>query len=167
MTKKLRQLRLSAGVLANIQTCDEINDFEFVVGDNHYRCPWFVAHFLSPRIAQLRSSDITINEFVVVTKDVKNEFREFLSLGPGCSIAIGNENRPFYSELSTELCNEELSELVEEDIYGEQNCENIFKLLKRRIRCNFDCSRELEFIASHLHEIAVSNLKCFDLSILS
>jgi hypothetical protein len=166
MTKELRQVCLSARGLANIRTPDEINDFEFVVGDAHYRCPWFIAHFLSPRIAQLRSSDITINELIIDTKDPKREFPGLLSLGRGGSITIGNDNRTFYSELSAELLNEELLEFVEESC-AELSCENVLTRLTRRIRFDFDCSHEIDFIASHLHEIDISNVKCIDFSILS
>jgi hypothetical protein len=167
MTKELRQVRLSARALANIRIPDEIHDFEFVVGDAHSRCSWFIAHFLSPGIAALRLSGITINEFTVDTKDAKREFSGFLSIGRGCSITIGNDNQSSYWDLSRELLNSELMELVETESFTELSCENVLKLLEERIHFNIECSREIEFITSHFHEIDVSNLKCFDFSILS
>jgi hypothetical protein len=39
----------------------------FIVGDNVYRCPSFVACFLSPRISRRQMNDPTIREFCIHT----------------------------------------------------------------------------------------------------
>jgi hypothetical protein len=61
-------VKLSARGLANIQEKEEYNDFEFIVGESRYRCPWFIADFLSLRIAQLHLIDNTISSFVIDRK---------------------------------------------------------------------------------------------------
>jgi hypothetical protein len=89
MTSSLA-ISLSSYGLKNIPYRDELDDFEFIVGDARYRCPWFIPDFLSPRIAGLHRADNTICAFVIETKDAKSEFREFLSLGRGGTIKIGS-----------------------------------------------------------------------------
>jgi hypothetical protein len=44
---------ISASGLANIPQSESRNDFEFVVGNARYRCPSFVADFLSPLLCPL------------------------------------------------------------------------------------------------------------------
>jgi hypothetical protein len=87
---------LSARGLSNIRYRDDLNDFEFIVGREHYQCPWFVASFLSGRIAEARSVDDTICEFSVVTKDARNVFSRFLSLGRGAIITVSGDELRFY-----------------------------------------------------------------------
>jgi hypothetical protein len=143
-----------------------LNDFEFIVGEAHYRCPWFVASFLSSRIASVLAIDNTICAFSIATKDPRNEFSQFLSFGRGERITIGHDNFSFYESLSDELLNEELSAVVYEGFMNDVTLDNVFERLERRHRLNFDISWEVKFIASHLYEIAASELKHLDLSIL-
>jgi hypothetical protein len=166
MSTTPRQVALSARGLSHIQYGDDMNDFEFIVGDEHYRCPWFIASFLSSRIAKLRSVDNTICQFLIGTKDQGNEFSRFLSLGQGERVTIGRDTLSFYESLSEELLNEELSIVVSEGFMNDMTCDNVFERLRRRHRLNYDISAEVQFIASHLFELATSELKSFDLSIL-
>jgi hypothetical protein len=80
--------------MRNIAISKVENDFDFVVGDNRYSCPWFVAAFLSTKIAQLHALDPSICEFHLETKDHKQKFEKFLSLGCGLSFVIDDENLP-------------------------------------------------------------------------
>jgi hypothetical protein len=59
------EAKLSANGMRNITISKVENDFDFVVGDHRYSCPWFVAAFLSPKIAQLHALDCSICEFHV------------------------------------------------------------------------------------------------------
>jgi hypothetical protein len=47
--------QLSSTRLANVPIEESRNDFEFIVGDTTYRCPSFIADFLSPRMAALHT----------------------------------------------------------------------------------------------------------------
>jgi hypothetical protein len=169
MTKDQFAVSLSARGLANIQYGEEMNDFEFIVagGESRYRCPWFVADFLSPRIAALHAVDNTIYSYEVMTKDQHNEFEKFLSLGRGKSIIIDSMNREFYESLTEELLNEELQILSCSSNYEELSRDDVLKRLEHRHRMSFECSKEISFIASHFHEINISGLCKFDDTILS
>jgi hypothetical protein len=94
--------------MKNIATSRLENDFTFIVGDLSYSCPWFVAAWRPPKVAQLRSLDPTLREFTIETKDPGNHFEEFLSLGRGCGVAITEANRSFLLAIAFELANEEL-----------------------------------------------------------
>jgi hypothetical protein len=82
--------------------------FTFIVGDIHHNCPWFVADFLSPKIASFHSVDSSIDEFVIKTKDSENKFHEIISLGSGLSVCVNDMNGSFFTSIASELCNWEL-----------------------------------------------------------
>jgi hypothetical protein len=152
-------VRLSARGLANIQEKEEYNDFEFVVGESHYRCPWFIADFLSPRIAQLHSIDNTIGSFVINTKDAKSEFSKFLLLGRGDEIVIDDDNRDFYELLIQEVENAELSAMIFDNGQTEMSVETAIGQLGRHVRFNFDSAKLIELIASHFDDKSVVKLR--------
>jgi hypothetical protein len=62
------EVSLSAKGLANLPHNVYENDFTFGVGDDRYKCPSFVAAFLSPRLCSLQRSDATLHEFAIETK---------------------------------------------------------------------------------------------------
>jgi hypothetical protein len=76
-----KELNITARGLRNLNKSMIKNDFTFIVGDHHYHCPWFLAEFLSHRVSQLGSVDITMNEFVIETQDPETLFESILSLG--------------------------------------------------------------------------------------
>jgi hypothetical protein len=41
-------VNISATGLANLQSREDQDNFQFIVGESHYQCPSFVADFLSP-----------------------------------------------------------------------------------------------------------------------
>jgi hypothetical protein len=117
-----------------------------------------------------------MNEIEVITKDRGKGFGRFSSLGRGRSILINAENRHFYESLSAELLNDELEIRVSEQIDSKLTISNIFERMIHRIQMNlhlhldFIYSREIEFIASHFHEIDIlkqSGIIEVDLSIWS
>jgi hypothetical protein len=158
------QLSLSARGLSSIRYGDALNDFEFIVGDAHYDCPWFVAAFLSHRIANLRSVDNTVCEIQIKTKDPKREFQRFLSLGRGESIKISRDTLEFYESLSEELENEELA-FVACGGLEEITIKNVVGRLRHQRRLHFETWKEVEFITSNFTEIHKSELKGLDESI--
>jgi hypothetical protein len=158
------QLSLSARGLSNIQYGEQLNDFEFIVGDARYRCPWFVAAFLSHRIAKLRSADNTICEIQIETNDTKHEFERFISLGRGESIKFSRDTLEFYTSLSQEPENEELLSVVC-CVPDEITIKNVIPRLRHKRPLHFETSKEIDFIASHFVEVDKSDLKGLDESI--
>jgi hypothetical protein len=88
-SETLRRLSLpvSTKALERVAGVNHEHDFEFIVGDERYGCPSFVAEFLSPRVSLLRSQDITIQEFSVNTEDPNHYFEHLISLRSTSSIA--------------------------------------------------------------------------------
>jgi hypothetical protein len=165
-SKAAIKVKLSANGLANIQTQ---NDFEFIIGESHHRCPSFIADFLSPKLARLHAIDPTINKFVISTSDRHCDFDSFLSLGRGNAISISSSNRDFMVSLSSELENRELSFLIfNSTLKGiEITRENVFQHLSDFSHFDSDFTHEIAFIASHFHEFSKSELSSLSLSILS
>jgi hypothetical protein len=108
MTTIARQLKLSASGMANIAPSKTENDFTFIVGNDSYPCPWFVAAFLSPRIGHLHSIDPTFNELEIETEDPDHQFESIVSIGRGGSIDIIESNSRFLASVASELGNFEL-----------------------------------------------------------
>jgi hypothetical protein len=154
--------------LGNIVRHNPEEDFKFVVGDRRYGCPWFIAAFLSPKISSLLTVDGTLKEFILETVDAQECFGEFLSLGSGCEVAIDDHNQSFMISVSRELCNFELYFSLVNHFEGGPNISNVIERLHIReefgSRSNSDgCSSpEIEFLASHFHEL--SNLVLNSLS---
>jgi hypothetical protein len=153
MATNQRQIALSARGLSNIQYRDDLNDFDFIVGQSHYQCHWFVAAFLSRRICAQLLIDNTICEFLVTTEDPKCEFCQFLSLGRGEMIAVSTSDISFYESLSEELLNDELSSAVSEVTMSDMTSDNVFVMLRRRQNVGFAISNEIEFITTHSEQI--------------
>jgi hypothetical protein len=124
------EAKLSANGMRNIAISRVENDFNFVVGDNRYSCPWFVAAFLSPKIAQLHALDPSICEFYLETKDHKHEFEKFLSLGCLLSFVIDDENLMVMRSIVRELGNCELYGLIVDGLEGDLNVSNVFERLR-------------------------------------
>jgi hypothetical protein len=108
MKRKLDlQVALSAKGLANIPRNIYENDFTFILGEDKYQCPSFIAAFLSPRIVQLQVSDSTLREFVIVTKDPEHYFHNFICLAESCRMTVAHQNSEFFRSIYHELWNED------------------------------------------------------------
>jgi hypothetical protein len=82
------EIALSAKGFRNLPKNIYKNDFTFIVGQNRYHCPSFIASFLSPRICHLQMSDPTLQEFEIETNDETNSFQNVLELCYGSSFRI-------------------------------------------------------------------------------
>jgi hypothetical protein len=71
------EVALSAKALANLSRNVSEHDGLFVVGGDQYRCPSFIAAFLSPRLAELQVSDPTLHDIVIETLDPNHYFQSF------------------------------------------------------------------------------------------
>jgi hypothetical protein len=150
-------LFLTVKGLQGIEKVNHERDFSFVVGDERYPCPSFVAEFLSPRVISLRSEDITLDEFSIETEDPNHQFGRFLSIGLGNDVSFSDDEMPFVRSVCGELWNFELFQKTlkqaEEPIAKEE--------VKARLDflCGVDggCECEIGIVASHFYELSVSD----------
>jgi hypothetical protein len=151
-------LSLSARGLANIPRSESQNDFEFIVGDNHYPCPWYVAAFLSPKLCRNFSVDGTQHSFIVETPDSNDQFCELLSLGRGESIHFTSTNLSFFVSIAREFENTELLFSIKNKIDPELNKSTVIPRLIDRLEFKLPADEEIEFLSSHLYEFSSSSL---------
>jgi hypothetical protein len=111
-------IQLTTNGLRNLPHLEKHNDFDIIVGDIHYHCPWHVACFISPRICQAFGTDGSFSEFHISTKDPNNLFKTILSLASGDSLSITPDNRSFYESVFTELGNSEVILSIFEQFEG-------------------------------------------------
>jgi hypothetical protein len=97
------QVCLSAKGLAKLPQNVYENDFTFIVGDDRYKCPSFVAAFLSPRVCSLQRTDGTLHEFIIETKDPNQLFESIVGLGEGRSMTVSATNSSFVRSICYEL----------------------------------------------------------------
>jgi hypothetical protein len=152
------EVTLSAKGLGNIPMDSQPNEFEFTAGKRSYRCPIFVAEFLSPKIASLRLLDQTVTSYRVGVEDPDGSFANFLALGRGATIDMTTENYYFYLAVCSELCNEELCSIIESHYLIDLTINNVCHVLETKVLHGFDRRREIGFIAAHFSEISESQL---------
>jgi hypothetical protein len=152
------QFVLSARGLATIPVSESRNDFEFIVGDNHYFCSSFVADFLSPLICRLHSADETVSSFRISAKDDHSEFGQFLSLGRGSVLMVTGSNFLFLTAVCEELENLELHEFLVQTVKGDVSCLNIVGRINSLERIWGEYIAEISFAASHFFEISASDV---------
>jgi hypothetical protein len=99
---------LSPAAITNIVLEQIQEDFQFVVGDQRYKCPRILAEFLSPRVCLSHSVDPSIAEYVFETSDSNEQFQFFLSLGSASRIRVSRANLDFFLCLSREFGNSSL-----------------------------------------------------------
>jgi hypothetical protein len=100
-------VKLFANGMRNIIISKVDNDGNFIVGDIRCSCPWFVAVFPSPKIAQLHALGPLIYEFEIETRDDKQEFDQFLCLGFRQSFLLDENSLLFVDSIVRELGNYE------------------------------------------------------------
>jgi hypothetical protein len=160
------RLSLSAKGLQRIENVNHEKNFAFIVGDERYYCPSFVAEFLSPRVSSLRSQDITIDEFSIDTADPDHHFEWVLSIGFGREVSFGESDLSFVRSVCGNLSN---SELFEKTLKHEEG--HITEAgLKARIEflSGVDGSGDFDVsvVASHFYELSVSDFDQLSPSIL-
>jgi hypothetical protein len=127
-----KEVNISTHGLRKLNKSRIVYDFTFIVGNNHYNCPWFVAEFISSRVSFHRSVDITMNEFVIETKDPGTLFENIISLGWGSKIFVNENTFSFFISIAVELCNWELyfglHDIFDENVsiskFFQEFCEN-------------------------------------------
>jgi hypothetical protein len=163
----LMSISLSTKGFANLRPTVYENDFTFMVGNEKYECPSFIAAFLSPRIAALQVIDPTLHHFIIETDDPKHYFEDFLSLGRGSTLPFSPANCDFYRSVCADLRNREVFDATfqhpEEDI----TCENVVARLKYLSRAEENYQLEVDFCAVHFFELDSVKLSELNFDVLS
>jgi hypothetical protein len=154
------KISFSSKGLPNIPCSENRNDFDFIVGENHYPCPWYVAAFLSPKICRNCSIDPTQTEFIVETSDSNHQFDEIVSLSRGETIDFTSSSSrlSFFISIAREFENGELLFSMKDQIDPELNISNVIPRLIERSEFEMRNDEEIEFIASHFYEFSFSSL---------
>jgi hypothetical protein len=151
------RLSLSAKGLQRLESVNHERDFTFIVGNERYFCPSFVAEFLSPRISSLRSQDITIDEFFIQTEDSNHQFESLLSLGLGCELSHSGKGLAFVRSVCGELWNHELFEQTFTHNKGEITEEELKARVEFLSGLDGTCGFDIPAVASHFHRFSVSD----------
>jgi hypothetical protein len=160
------EIGLSAKGLGNIARNVYENDFSFVLGDTEYRCPSFIASFLSPRICCLQRNDPTIREFHLNTPDPNHSFEKILNLCSGEHFAF-SRNEQFVKQISRELWNAEVYERMSGISGEEMSIENVIDRLLFQNEVGGDWESEVHFCASHFYEIEPKDLCSVPIEVFS
>jgi hypothetical protein len=94
-------LQPTANGLKNIPNLQIWNNFDFSVGDCHYRCPCYVADFLSPLRGVLSSVVFTLRirlfpDFLLKRRILNCRFADIVSSAYGKPIHFGESERDFF-----------------------------------------------------------------------
>jgi hypothetical protein len=166
MSEEPSRLSLSVKGLQRLEQVNHQRDFAFIVGDERYPCPSFVAEFLSPRITSLRSQDITIDEFSIETEDPHHSFDTLLSIGFGHEVSISAAELKFVRSICGEFWNSELFEMTLKREEGEIRDDELKARMAFLSGVNGSCGCDISIIASHFHRFWVSDFDGLSLSIL-
>ena len=86
-----KEVRLSASGMQRV--CDHDHSrFSFIVGDHVYECDLFEASFLSPRVSRWLFNDCSASSLFLEVEDEQNVFENFMKLGRGKSMVIGESD---------------------------------------------------------------------------
>jgi hypothetical protein len=160
------RLSLSAKGLQRLETVNHECNFAFIVGNERYFCPSFVAEFLSPRITSLRSQDITIDEFSIETNDPGHYFGTFLSVGLGREVSVSVNELGFVRSVCGELWNSELFEQTFERKEGEITKEELKARIEFLSGIDGSCASDISVVASHFHAFSASDFDHLSRSVL-
>jgi hypothetical protein len=167
MTLPSTKLTLSARGMANIAPSQTQNAFTFIVGNYAYRCPWFVAAFLSPQIVRLHLTDPTVSEFVIKTKDRDREFKSIISAGRGRSVVVTERTYRVLASVASELGNLELYFAIHNLIHPTVAISTFVEHFKDCEFVDHFPEEAIEFLSDHLFEFDKSFLAGLPISLLS
>jgi hypothetical protein len=142
------------------------NDFAFIVGGLEYRCPCFLADFLSPRVARLRSNDPTIREFTIDVSDPNSEFSSLFSILSGSPFILQRSALDFFLKIARELSNVELFKSLSA-IRGDDSVNLVEELrFLSEIGDDFDLESLVDKCSSSFFELPESSLGELSVSLL-
>jgi hypothetical protein len=138
-------------------------DFRFVSGSNAFVCDRFQAGFLSPRVTKLILTDPTIEEFSLQDSDSKSKCKIDMieSLLNSESLIVDEKNIEILDCLSDDLENVEMKEFVLQFVEKSEplTISNCLTRLKMKLKSGILVSEEKEFIAIHISDIEVEDLR--------
>jgi hypothetical protein len=142
-------------------------DFRFISGSDVFVCDRFQAMFISPRIISLIENDSTIDEFILDHADCES-FKTLEQLICGETIHADENSMKLLLDLIEDLGNVELSESVincdeKETELVVSNCNS---RLKRKMRLNINIGGEIDFIATHISDFEVNDIRELDISVI-
>jgi hypothetical protein len=117
------EVSLSEKGLANLSRNVCKDNFSFIVGEEQYRCPSFIAAFLSCRF---QANDPTLCVIVIKALDPNHYFESSVSLGFGSSLTVTTEDCDFIRSICSELCNREVFECILHSRAGELTYNKVF-----------------------------------------
>jgi hypothetical protein len=148
-------LSLSAKGLQRLEGISQEMDFAFIVGDERYSCPSFIAEFLSPRVTSLRSQDITIDEFRIETADPSHQFANILSLGFGREVCFSESELSFVRSVCGKLRNSELFEKTRKHEAGQIGEDELRARLAFLSGVDGSCTCDISVVASNFYQFSV------------
>jgi hypothetical protein len=137
-------------------------DFVFAVGNSQYRCPMFIAEFVSPRVSILHDADPTLSSITLESDDPNEFFASFLNLAYGWDVALDEANHGFFRAFARELRNSELISTIKSRFPERVTSETVIETLQEKSRYCESCSEELDFIARHFEELSEAVLATLD-----
>jgi hypothetical protein len=158
-------IRLSARSLKTVRSSQVEKTFKFLVDDECHDCHWFVAEFLSPVLSELRRADPSVDCYRIRTQNCSGIIEKLISLGYGDDVEVPLTTRDLFVSLCTELGNEDLCCQILDSV--KLTCDNVLGVLKMKREAVWDCSTELEFAASHFHELLQSDIEGLNMIDLS
>lgn len=154
----LDMFRLSADGLSNACALED-QDFTFEVGGVEYKCCRFQACFFSKRIARMLAGDKTVNRVIIDFDDKNKVFHDVMALMNGESIEITSKNVHFLEMFALDFENDELLSHIESRREQQDlTIGNALNRVKSKRAFGHGCKQELEFIASHFHELRNEDL---------
>jgi hypothetical protein len=158
-------IRLSTKGFENIPISAYEENFTFLVGDAKYPCPSFVADFMSPRISQLHSIDLTVTEFRINAED-SEAFSQLFSMMRGRAMTVDSSNRLSLLSICRQLLNAELFHAINSQLPEELTTENVLDRLKFLHAAQSDFQSEVSFISAHFDAFRDSDLCQLDFPVL-
>jgi hypothetical protein len=149
-------LRPTGSGLKNIPALEIRNDFEFILGNSHYPCPYYIADFLSPLIGRLHGADPTLSEFFIETADLNGRFKDIIAIGYGETIAFPEAERDFFISIFHEFDNLEFLHSIIGNPEAALSISNAMERLRFHHKFGLFCDDIIPFIAAHFSELPIS-----------
>jgi hypothetical protein len=138
-------VHLSPNGFSNLQFDNYERDFTFIVGNDSYSCPRFVADFLSPRASKLHRSDPTVHSIEIETRDRDHYFEQFFWAGFGSSVCVKAERYALFRAFCVGLESSDFYDQLVQQCHGDLTMDNIIDRLTDLDRIGGSLNREVEF----------------------
>jgi hypothetical protein len=158
------QIRLSSEGLTRSASITE-KDFVFILNELEVPCTKSQAAFISPAVHSLLRQDRTVNSFRIDCQADRTIFEFFEQLMNGFSIEPNREQLDGVLEIASLLGNVELLSLVLEDD-SPLSLSNVCGRIRNKSVLDRAVDKEIEFAASHFHELDRGDLKGLEISLL-